>query len=148
VAIVDNGVYVNGQRTANPENLDETFELKRDHRGMAWIGLYRPDNAEIQSVANEFALHELAVEDALHGHQRSKLERYGETLFAVLRPARYLDAEEVVEFGELHVFIGPDFVVTIRRAESPDLAKVRRRLEALPELLALGPQAVLYAILD
>jgi magnesium transporter len=115
---------------------------------MAWIGLYRPDNAEIQSVANEFALHELAVEDALHGHQRSKLERYGETLFAVLRPARYLDAEEVVEFGELHVFIGPDFVVTIRRAESPDLAKVRRRLEALPELLALGPQAVLYAILD
>ena len=148
VAIVDNGVYVDGQRTANPENLDQTFELKRDHGGMAWIGLYRPDDAEIQRVADEFALHELAVEDALHGHQRSKLERYGETLFAVLRPARYLDAEEMVEFGELHVFVGPDFIVTIRQAESPDLAKVRRRLEARPELLALGPQAVLYAILD
>ncbi|MFP5316395.1 MAG: magnesium and cobalt transport protein CorA, partial [Actinomycetes bacterium] len=135
-------------RTADPASLDETFELKRDLGGMAWIGLYRPDAAEIQQVAEEFALHELAVEDALHGHQRSKLERYGETLFVVLRPARYLDAEEMVEFGELHVFIGPDFIVTIRQAESPDLAKVRRRLEALPELLAFGPQAVLYAILD
>lgn len=148
MAIVDNGVYANGHRTANPENLDETFELKRDHGGMAWIGLYRPDDVEIQRVADEFALHELAVEDAMHGHQRSKLERYGETLFAVLRPARYLDDEEMVEFGELHVFIGPDFIVTIRQAESPNLAKVRRRLEAVPELLALGPQAVLYAILD
>lgn len=148
MAIVDNGVYVDGHRTADPENLDETFELKRELGGMAWIGLYRPDDAEIQRVADEFALHELAVEDAMHGHQRSKLERYGETLFAVLRPARYLDAEEMVEFGELHVFIGPDFIVTIRRAESPDLAKVRRRLEAVPELLGLGPQAVLYAILD
>ncbi|WP_299166489.1 magnesium/cobalt transporter CorA [uncultured Arthrobacter sp.] len=148
MAIVDNGVYVNGRRTADPQNLDETFELKRNNAGMAWIGLYRPDGAEVQRVADEFALHELAVEDALHGHQRSKLERYGETLFAVLRPARYLDAEEMVEFGELHVFVGPDFIVTIRQAESPDLAKVRRRLEAQPELLALGPQAVLYAILD
>lgn len=148
MAIVDNGVYANGHRTANPENLDETFELKRDHGGMAWIGLYRPDDVEIQRVADEFALHELAVEDAMHGHQRSKLERYGETLFAVLRPARYLDDEEMVEFGELHVFIGLDFIVTIRQAESPNLAKVRRRLEAVPELLALGPQAVLYAILD
>lgn len=148
MAIVDNGVYANGHRTANPVNLDETFELKRDHGGMAWIGLYRPDDVEIQRVADEFALHELAVEDAMHGHQRSKLERYGETLFAVLRPARYLDDEEMVEFGELHVFIGPDFIVTIRQAESPNLAKVRRRLEAVPELLALGPQAVLYAILD
>lgn len=148
MAIVDNGVYVNGRRTADPHNLDETFELKRNNAGMAWIGLYRPDGTEVQRVADEFALHELAVEDALHGHQRSKLERYGETLFAVLRPARYLDAEEMVEFGELHVFVGPDFIVTIRQAESPDLAKVRRRLEAQPELLALGPQAVLYAILD
>lgn len=148
MAIVDNGVYVNGHRSADPVNLDETFELKRDRGGMAWIGLYRPDDAEIHRVAEEFSLHELAVEDALHGHQRSKLERYGETLFAVLRPARYIDAEEMVEFGELHVFIGPDFIVTIRQAESPDLGKVRRRLEANPEFLALGPQAVLYAILD
>jgi len=90
----------------------------------------------------------LAVEDALAGHQRSKIERYGDILFVVLRPARYVDDEERVEFGELHVFVGPDFVVTIRHAESPNLAQVRERMEQTPHLLALGPEAVLYAILD
>jgi magnesium transporter len=148
MTIVDNAVYVDGCRTANPKNLDETYEVMRERGGMAWIGLYRPDHAEIQSVAEEFSLHELAVEDALNGHQRSKLERYEDTLFTVLRPARYVDNVEKVEFGELHVFVGPDFVVTVRHAESPNLARVRRRLEDSPELLALGPQAVLYAILD
>ncbi len=146
--IVDNGVYVGGERVETPQSLDETFERMRHHAGVAWIGLYRPSPEEIAAVAEEFGLHPLAVEDALHGHQRSKLERYGDTLFAVLRPARYRDAEETVEFGELHVFVGPDFVVTIRHAESPDLAAVRRRLEAAPELLALGPEAILYAVLD
>jgi magnesium transporter len=116
--------------------------------GTAWIGLYRPSPEELTSVAREFDLHPLAVEDALSGHQRSKVERYGDTLFAVLRPARYRDKEESIEFGELHLFVGPDFVVTIRHAESPDLAAVRRRMEANPELLAMGPEAVLYAILD
>ncbi|MGS0567229.1 magnesium and cobalt transport protein CorA [Vibrio alginolyticus] len=96
----------------------------------------------------EFDLHPLAVEDALSGHQRSKVERYGDTLFAVLRPARYRDKEESIEFGELHLFVGPDFVVTIRHAESPNLAAVRMRMEAHPELLAMGPEAVLYVILD
>jgi magnesium transporter len=115
---------------------------------MAWIGLYRPDPAEIHSVAREFDLHQLAVDDAIAAHQRPKLERYGDTLFAVLRPARYLDDLERVEFGELHVFVGPDFVVTVRHAESPDLGKVRQRLEANRQLLRLGPEAVLYAILD
>jgi magnesium transporter len=148
MTMVDNAVYVNGHRTDNPRNLDETYEVMRERGGMAWIGLYRPEPAEIQSVAAEFSLHELAVEDAFHGHQRAKLERYGDTLFTVLRPARYLDDVEKVEFGELHVFVGPDFVVTIRHAESPDLGRVRRRLEAEPDLLTLGPQAVLYAILD
>jgi magnesium transporter len=99
-------------------------------------------------VAREFGLHHLAVDDAIAAHQRPKLERYGNTLFAVLRPARYLDDVEKVEFGELHVFIGPEFVVTVRHAESPDLAQVRRRLEQTPELLRLGPEAVFYAILD
>jgi magnesium transporter len=102
----------------------------------------------LRSVADEFELSALAVEDALTGHQRAKLEHYGETLFLVLRPARYLDDVEKVEFGEIHVFVGPDFVVTVRRAESPDLARVRRRMESQPEFLALGPDAVLYAILD
>ncbi len=90
----------------------------------------------------------MAVEDAVSAHQRPKLERYGTTLFTVLRPARYLDAVEEVEFGELHVFTGDDFVVTIRHAETPDLSRVRTRLEQSPALLRLGPEAVLYAILD
>ena len=148
MTIVDNAVYVDGYRTADPEDLDETYFLLRQRQGMAWIGLYRPDAPELRSVAEEFDLNHLAVEDALAGHQRAKLEHYGDTLFLVLRPARYLDEVEKVEFGEIHVFTGPDFVITVRHAESPDLARVRRRMEAEPEFLALGPDAVLYAILD
>ena len=148
MALVSNAVYVDGMRTADPRSLDETYEVLRERRGMAWIGLYRPDVEEIRSVAREFDLHELAVEDAVAAHQRPKIERYGTTLFIVLRPARYVDATEEVEFGELHIFTGEDFVVTIRHAETPDLSRVRKRLEDSPELLKLGPEAVLYAILD
>ncbi|KJL30177.1 magnesium/cobalt transporter CorA [Microbacterium oxydans] len=148
MAIVDNAIYVDGVRTENPQTLSETFELMRARGGMSWIGLYRPSEQEIREVADEFGIHALVVEDALSGHQRSKLERYGDVLFMVLRPARYLDASEEVEFGEVHVLVGPDFVVTIRHAESPDLARVRTRLESDPTLLKHGPEAVLYAILD
>lgn len=148
MAIIDNAIYVDGVRTENPVTLSETFERMRERDGMGWIGLYRPSEEEIREVAEEFGIHALVVEDALSGHQRAKLERYGEVLFMVLRPARYLDDLEEVEFGEVHVLVGPDFVVTIRHAESPDLGRVRRRLEADPALLAHGPEAVLYAILD
>jgi magnesium transporter len=148
MTLIENRIYVDGRPTATPGNLDETYELLRARNGMAWIGLYRPNEAEIHSVAAEFSLHPLAVEDALKGHQRAKLERYGDTLFVVLRPAWYLDAEETVEFGEVHLFIGPAFVVTIRHAANPDLSKVRRRMEDNPELLARGPEVVLYAVLD
>jgi magnesium transporter len=148
MALRDNAIYVGGKRTDDPANLDETFECMRERGGMAWIGLYRPDKSEIMAVAKEFHLHPLAIEDAVTAHQRPKIERYDDILFTVLRPARYLDDVEQVEFGEVHVFIGPDFVVTIRQAESPDLGHVRHRLEASPELLCLGPEAVLYAILD
>jgi len=148
MTLVDNAVYVNGHRSADPKSLDETYQLLREREGLAWIGLCRPDLEEIRSVATEFDLHDLAVEDAVTAHQRPKIERYGNTLFVVLRPARYLDDVEKVEFGELHVFLGKEFVVTVRHAESPDLAKVRRRLEANPRLLCMGPEAVLYAILD
>lgn len=148
MAIIDNAIYVDGVRTENPVTLSETFERMRERGGMGWIGLYRPSEEEIRAVADEFGIHALVVEDALSGHQRAKLERYGEVLFMVLRPARYLDDVEEVEFGEVHVLVGPDFVVTIRHAESPDLARVRRRLEADPALLARGPEAVMYAILD
>src|SRR6266545_830909 len=100
------------------------------------------------AATEQFGLHELAVEDAIVAHQRPKLERYDDTLFVVLRPARYLDAPEQVEFGEIHVFVGPNFVLTIRHSQAPDLATVRRRMEGDPELLARGPEAILYAIVD
>jgi magnesium transporter len=147
VTIMDNAVYVDGRRQ-EPDTLEHTYELVRRHGGLGWIGLYRPDGDEIASIANEFSLHDLAVEDALEAHQRPKLERYGDTLFVVLRPARYVDPTEVVDIGELHVFLGDDFVVTVRHSEMPDLRSVRKRLEDRPDLLRLGPEAVLYAIMD
>lgn len=148
MALIDNAIYVEGRRLSSPASLDDTFEVMKANAGFAWIGLYRPTETEVRTVAQEFGLHSLVIEDALKGHQRSKIERYDTTVLLVLRPARYLDAEEQVEFGEVHVIAGPDFVVTIRYAESPNLARVRHRLEGTPELLALGPEAVLYAILD
>ncbi|NUS43038.1 MAG: magnesium and cobalt transport protein CorA [Mycobacteriaceae bacterium] len=114
----------------------------------AWIALDQPTEAELLALAVEYDLHPLAVEDALEAHQRPKLERYGNTLFVVLRAARYLDAPEEVDFAELHVFVGPDFVITVRHNAAPDLTAVCTRLEQSPELLTLGPEAVLYAILD
>ncbi len=146
--IVDNAIYVDGHRASEPRSLRETYETLRQERGVAWIGLYRPTEEEFASVAEEFELHELAVEDALEAHQRPKLERYGQTLFVVLRPARYLDDPEEVEFGEIHVFVGEDFVITVRHGEAPALGEVRQRLEADPELLVRGPEAILYAIMD
>ncbi|MEV3855591.1 magnesium and cobalt transport protein CorA [Streptomyces sp. NPDC050095] len=148
-SIVHTALYRDGLRVANPETLTDTYRQLREHpHTTAWIGLARPTEAELKSLAAEFDLHELAVEDALEAHQRPKLERYGETLFVVLRAARYLDASEEVDFGELHVFVGADFVITVRHGAAPDLSAVRRRMEASPELLGLGPEAILYAILD
>ncbi|MEO9139341.1 MAG: magnesium/cobalt transporter CorA [Jatrophihabitans sp.] len=147
--VVDSAVYRNGARQCSPQTLADTYSALRAERdGMAWIGLYRPDPEELTSLAREFNLHQLAVDDAINAHQRPKLERYGETLFVVLRAARYLDDVEEVEFGELHIFLGDDFVITLRHSESPDLAVVRHRLEDDAELLAKGTEAVLYAILD
>jgi magnesium transporter len=148
MTVVDNAIYVGGRRTSDPSSLDQTFEEMSERHGMAWIGLYRPDEAELREIAEEFGLHPLAVEDALNGHQRPKLDHYGDSIFVVLRPARYVDSREEVEFGEVHVFAGREFVVTVRHAESPDLARVRSRLEDDSELLSRGPMAVLYGILD
>lgn len=148
-SVVTAAIYELGSRTHSCSSLAEAFErLRENPSGMAWIGLYGPSHHELQSLANEFDLHPLAIEDALEAHQRPKLERYGRTLFVVLRAARYLDAAEEVEFAELHVFGGPDFVITVRHGAAPDLAAVRRRMEETPDLLKRGPEAVLYAILD
>ncbi|MFE7763847.1 magnesium and cobalt transport protein CorA [Streptomyces sp. NPDC057438] len=148
-SVVEAALYQDGVRVSSPATLADTYrELREAPAGMAWIGLARPTEGELLSLAAEFDLHPLAVEDAMEAHQRPKLERYGDTLFVVLRAARYLDAPEEVDFGELHVFVGPDFVITVRHGAAPDLSAVRRRMEETPELLRLGPEAVLYAILD
>ncbi|MCX5072658.1 magnesium and cobalt transport protein CorA [Streptomyces sp. NBC_00513] len=147
--MIDSAVYRDGRRAASPATLADTFrQLREQPDGMAWIGLHRPTEAELHSLAAEFNLHPLSIEDALEAHQRPKLERYGDTLFVVLRAARYLDALEEVDFGELHVFVGPDFLITVRHGAAPDLSAVRRRMEETPDLLSLGPEAALYAILD
>lgn len=148
-SLVDAALYRDGRRMETPASLAEIYNRLPGEPGtMAWIGLFRPSPAQLWEAAEQFGLHELAVEDAIVAHQRPKLERYGKTLFVVLRPARYLDEAEEVDFGEIHVFVGPEFVLTVRHSQAPDLAVVRSRLEADPDLLALGPEAVLYAILD
>ncbi|HEV3503921.1 MAG TPA: CorA family divalent cation transporter, partial [Actinomycetes bacterium] len=113
-SVVAAAVYRDGRRVDSPSTVAEAARRLRDQRGtMAWIGLYRPAEAQLLAVAEEFGLHELAVEDAIVAHQRPKLERYGDTLFVVLRAARYLDDVEEVEFGEIHVFVGANFVLTV-----------------------------------
>jgi magnesium transporter len=147
--IIDNAVYSAGRRIATPGSPAESrAELAEDEGRLAWLGLYRPEPREVGELAELFDLPELAVEDAIKAHQRPKFERYGDTLFVVLKAARYEDAAEEVEFGELHLFLGRDFAITVRHSESPDLSRVRRRLESEPQLLAKGSEAVLYAILD
>jgi magnesium transporter len=150
--VVNNAIYVDGRRVAAPASLDRTFEELRQcpdqGNSFCWIGLLRPTPEEIEAVAKEFSLHGLAVEDTIKAHQRPKLERYGDVLFVVLRPARYVDRDEIVEIGEVHLFIGPEFVITVRHAAEPDLGEVRKRLEAEPDLLNHGPWAVLYSVMD
>lgn len=148
MSVTDNAIYVNGKRAVEPPSLEETFEVMKEHNGVAWIDLYQPDKAELMAVVDELSLHHLAVTDALTGHQRAKLERYEETLFLVLRPARYLDDVEKVEFGEVHLFIGLDFVVSVRQSKFPDLEYVRKRLESQTELIAQGPLGIVYGIVD
>lgn len=149
MTIIDNAVYKDGRRILAPTSLDQTWQALKESGDLAWLGMYRPDAHELQEVADELHLHELAVEDALSGGQRAKLEHYGEDWFMVLHPARYIDETETVEFGEIGVFSGDDYVVTVRHAEEPDLAAVRRSLERdNPDRLALGPWQVAFEILD
>ena len=147
-SITDNAVYVDGVRADNPPSLELTLETMEVCGGIGWIDLLQPTPAEIRAVGAELGLHELAVEDAIHAHQRSKLERYDDVLFLVLHPARYLDGPEDVEFSELHVFVGPTFVVSIRSGSFPHVSPVRRELESRPDRLRLGTLAILHALLD
>lgn len=146
--IVDCAVYVKGARVHDAVTVEDAVAQAKRLKGFAWVGLLGPSDAEIESVGSAFGVHGLALEDAMKGHQRSKLERYGEDLALVVRAASYRESTETVEFGDIHLFVTPKAVVTVRLADDPDLGEVRTRIEADPHLLALGPHAVLYAVLD
>ncbi len=146
--IVDCAVYEAGARRDGELDYRDALAACRDTDAFVWIGLYEPGREEFESVTREFDLHELAVEDAIHAHQRPKLEVYGETVFVVLKTARYVDSAEVVEFGEILAFIGEDFIVTVRHGPATDLRGVREQIESDPEHLRRGPGAVLHAIVD
>ena len=146
--IVDGAIYRDGRRTAEPLGPACLDGAGHDGVALAWVGLDRPTEAEFTTVAQQFGLPEAAAAHTLKLHQRPRLERYGDILFCVLRTARYVDESETFDFGEVHVFLGPAFVVTVRYGETPDLAAVRRDLEARPELLRRGPVAVLHAVMD
>ena len=146
--IMDNVIYVGGRRAEEPGSLEETYEAVRQRRGVAWIALYKPTEEEFGSVAGEFGLHPLAVEDPIKAPLRTKLEHYEGTLFLVLKAARYLDESETVEFGEVDIFVGENFVVMVLRGEPAALAPMREHLEGEPELLRRGPEAILYAIIE
>jgi magnesium transporter len=147
--IVDCAVYHDGRRTEGPEDLSDALALARaEGDAFVWIGLYEPTEQEFDLVTDEFGLHPLAVEDALKAHQRPKLEVFDDSLFMVLKPVAYEAESDVVTTGEVMVFIGDSFVVTVRHGECSPLAEVRRRLEADPEMLRQGPTAALYSIAD
>ncbi len=146
--IVDCAVYERGERRDGELKVEDALEQRRGEESFVWIGLHEPTEDEFDSVRREFGLHELAVEDAIHAHQRPKLELYDDTVLVVLKTARYLDSVEVVEFGEILLFIGEGFLITVRHGEASDLHEVREDIEGKPELLRCGPGAVLHAIVD
>jgi magnesium transporter len=145
--IVDCAVYEQGRRRPGELALEQAYQACGADDCFVWIGLHEPTEDEFASVRREFDLHELAVEDAIKAHQRPKLEAYGDSLFVVLKTARYVESERAVEFGEVQLFIGADFVITVRHGEAP-LHDVRVRTEQRPDLLRCGPGAALYAIVD
>jgi magnesium transporter len=153
-ATVDCAVYRDGERL--PGGIwpwqEAIAEARGPNGGFVWIGLHEPSTRQISGIAGLLDLHPLAVEDAVHAHQRPKLERYDESLFAVVKTVHYNDdgqqLVEVVETGEVMVFLGEDFVVTVRHGEHGGLHKLRTQLECKPDLLALGPSTVLHAVMD
>jgi magnesium transporter len=153
--VVDCAVYVDGKRLEGRWNHRQAIEeVRRREEGFVWVGLHEPDAEQIDDIAEVFGLHPLAVEDAVHAHQRPKIERYDDMLFSVFKTMRYVahasptTANEIVESGELMCFVGKDFVVTVRHGQHSGLRRVRRMLEEDAEHLALGPAAVLHAVAD
>jgi magnesium transporter len=147
--IVDCAVYEDGHRREGGVELHDAYDATReDGSAWVWIGLHEPGMDEFDSVAREFELHELAVEDAVKAHQRPKLEIYGHTIFLVLKTARYLDDVEEIETGQIMLFMGPGFIISVRHGPATDLHPVRLDVEKREDLLRCGPSAVLHAIVD
>ncbi|GGK58359.1 magnesium transporter CorA [Streptomyces flaveus] len=154
-AVVNCVAYEDGTRVPGGRDLVETVEqISKAGDGFVWLGLHEPTEAEFAGIAELFDLHPLAVEDAVDAHQRPKLERYGETLFAVFKTVCYVEhteltaTSEVVNTGEIMVFVGHHFVITVRHGRHGSLGPLREELEADPQQLAKGPAAVLHAIAD
>ena len=146
--ILDCAHYRDGERQHKGPLSVEEAALRCNEDGFVWLGLHDPDPAELREVAERFALPALAVEDASKAHQRPKIENYGDGYFLVLHTARYLDDREEVEFGEVHVFNGPGYVIVVRHGAASELHSARERLEANPTLLREGPAAAVWAIMD
>jgi magnesium transporter len=146
--IVDSALYEDGRRQPGELSLADVPAACKRKNAFVWLGLYEPTDEELDAVGREFELHELAVEDALHAHQRPKLEIYDESVFVVLKTARYVDETEQVELGEINMFVGEGFIVVVRHGEASPLRDVRRRIEQRPDLVACGPGAIAYAIVD
>jgi magnesium transporter len=147
--IVDCAHYRDGARQhEGPLDLEHAATLCKGGDEFVWLGMHEPTAAELARVGEMFGLHELALEDAQNAHQRPKLEDYDDSYFVVLRSARYDDAKEEVEFGEIHIFLGSGYAIVVRHGAASDLRGARRRLEERPELLAEGPGAVAWAVVD
>jgi magnesium transporter len=146
--IVDCAIYREGHRSEGPHDFSDALDEARSAGGFVWIGLHEPTADEFDLVAQEFSLHPLAVEDALKAHQRPKLEVYDDSLFVVLKPVGYEPRSDTVSSGEVMIFLGDSFAVTVRHGEDAPLGAVRRRLEREPDLLGEGPTSVLYAVAD
>src|SRR5262245_40288880 len=145
--VINCASYANGVRVSNVEIADISEELKHEDR-FVWVGLFEPDEQLLREIQEEFCLHDLAIEDAHSGHQRPKLEQYGNSLFVVLRTAHLVGEPQHVEFGETHVFVGPRYVVSVRHGSLKSHVGLRARCEASRHLLAKGPGFVLYALMD
>jgi magnesium transporter len=146
--IVDQAIYRQGRRLVCQDLSQELDRLREEGNGFLWIGLKDPTDAEFALVNDELQLHPLAVEDAVRGDQRAKIEHYEGSLLVVLKTLRYVEDTSDVETGEVMVFLGDRFVVTVRRGDANPLAGVRARLEQNAEHLSLGPAAVLHAVMD
>ena len=149
--IVDSAVYRSGSRldiSCAHGDYRQLREVASAEGGFVWVGLLEPSADELGTVAKAFDLHPLAVEDALSAHQRPKVETYDASLFLVLKTLWYIDDTDAVETGEIHLFVGPDFIVSVRHGQGSELASARRALESQQSVLTHGPSAVVYGVCD